>query len=303
MSESRTSPVAWIALLVALAAVGLNFAQKKVPKADPEDDDSDLFDKSSLDGRLQDVEKRLEIAEKMLREATERLGKAEAMALAASEAANAASRALQEAAGKPTVAVGSDGSASNDDKKAELEDIISQIREGRLPEGGVFALFQRARELGGLERAVAEMEKYAAAHSGDPDAQVDLGAAYVAKLLQAPDGPERGVWSAKSMAACDAALKIQPDHWGAQFMKSMNLSQWPAFLGRQPEAIRGFEKLIEQQERTTPEPKFAQTYFHLGNTYRAAGNVTKAREAFVRGLEKFPEDKQLKDQLELLEKR
>jgi tetratricopeptide (TPR) repeat protein len=86
-------------------------------------------------------------------------------------------------------------------------------------------------------------------------------------------------------------------------MKGMNLSQWPAFLGRQPEAIKTFEKLIEQQERGPTNPKYTATYFQLGNTYRAAGNLDKARKVFARGLELYPEDKNLKEQIELLDKR
>ncbi|MCI0588976.1 MAG: tetratricopeptide repeat protein, partial [Planctomycetes bacterium] len=108
-----------------------------------------------------------------------------------------------------------------------------------------------------------------------------------------------------SIDACERALKIQPDHWGAQFMKGMNLSQWPDFLGKQPEAIRTFETLIEQQEKSTATEgeDFAETYFQLGTLYRKSGNTDKALDAFKRGLAAFPEDKKIREQIELLEKR
>jgi tetratricopeptide (TPR) repeat protein len=302
----RALVVASVALLAGLAAVGLQVsgAMRAVREApDGEEDDSDLIDRESLENRLQDAERRLEAAEKRARELEERLGKAERDAAGAAESAAGALKLLRETGTGIAAAGGAGGSAPPDERAAELESLLAAVREGRVPRGGVYAHFQKIRELGGLDRAIAEMEKYAAAHADEAGPQVDLALAYVTKLLEVPDGPQRGLWSSKSMAACDAALKIDPEHWDAQFTKSMNLSQWPAFLGRQPEAIRGFEKLVEQQERSPSEPRFAQTYYLLGNTYRAAGNTEKARDAFRRGLERFPEDKQLREQLELLEKR
>ncbi len=301
--------LAGLALLLSAAAAAVAvFALadgRKAPK-EPAEDDADLLDKDSMENRLHDAEARIEAGEKRLQEMGDRLARAEkASREAATKAAQALARALPEGAGNsPSAAEAAGGGAPADGaKRAEIDALLAAIRDGKIPKGGVFAHFEKAKELGAFEEALAEMEKYAAAHRDSADAQADLSVAYLAKLLQVPDGPERGKWSTMSINACDEALKLEPEHWGAQFMKAMNLSQWPAFMGRQPEAIRTFEKLVEQQERSGPDPKFAQTYFHLGNTYRAAGNVEKAREAWRRGLERFPEDKQLKDQLDLVDKR
>ena len=65
----------------------------------------------------------------------------------------------------------------------------------------------------------------------------------------------------------------------------------------------GVRRELRAQERGAPDARYSQTYYQLGNTYRAAGNLEKARKVFARGLEVFPEDKQLKEQLELLDKK
>lgn len=302
------SGVAWLALFVAAAGVGLAFHASRRPAPDREaESEADLLDPKSLENRINNLEGRLETAQNQIVALQERLTKAEKSSEEALSAARGAARVAAELAGP--VGTGKGGTPpegkppGEDEKKAEGEKILGLIRSGEIPEGGVFTLFRRAQELGVLDEALAEMEKYAAAHAGDPDVQVRLGGAYIVKLMAVPDGMQRGAWSAKSLAACEAALKIDPEHWDAQYMKGMNLSQWPAFMGRQPEAIRTFEKLIEQQERGMADPKFTQTYYQLGNTYRAAGNLDKARKVFARGLELFPEDRQLKEQIDLLDKK
>lgn len=309
-----SSALAWVALLVGAAGVGLALrAGSSAPKEKEQDSMADLMDARSMENRLHDVEGRLESATQRIKDLESRAAKAEAAAEEAGRVAREARGRLEEMARGPSGAKGAGAGAAvsatsqspeeDAERKAAVEGLLSTIREGRIPEGGAFALFQKAKDLGILDQALAEMEKYAAAHADDPDAQVELATAYIQKLMAVPEGMERGAWSQKAISSCDAALKVSPEHWAAQYIKAMNLSQWPAFLGKQPEAIRTFEKLIEQQERSPSDPKFAQTYYQLGNTYRAAGNLDKARAVFTRGLEMFPDNKQLKDQIELLDKK
>lgn len=300
------SALPWIALLVGAAALGLALHASKRPAKDREaESEADLRDPKSLEGRITDVEGRLESSQMRIASLEERLEKAERATADAAGLARNAHRTALEAAGTPLTGRDPSPEAPPDGaaRKAEADSLLAEIREGRIPDGGTFALFQKARDLGVLDGALAEMEKFVASHQDDADAMVDLGAAYVVKLMTVPDGMERGAWSMKALAQCENALKIQPEHWEAQYMKGMNLSQWPAFLGRQPDAIRTFEKLIEQQERSPSDPRYAQTYYQLGNTYRAGGNPEKARKVFQRGLELFPEDRQLKEQIELLDKK
>jgi len=308
MANGSGSAVAWIGLAAAGAAIFLALRAGGGGAA-PAEEESDLTSAGALEGRLADAETRLEAAETRMREYDARIAKAEQKAASAE---SEASRALQEvragnAAGAPTT-VGEEAAPTPEEakRKAEVQDLLAKIRAGEIHDvDGGFGLMARAKELGVLDEALKEMEAYAAAHASDPDAQVELASAYVVKLMAVPDGMERGAWSRKSIEACEKALKIQPDHWGAQFMKGMNLSQWPDYLGKRPEAIKTFERLVEQQEKSTAAEgdDFAETYFQLGTLYQKSGNSEKAMEVFRRGLAAHPEDKKLREQIELLEKR
>ena len=72
----------------------------------------------------------------------------------------------------------------------------------------------------------------------------------------------------------------------------MALSNWPAFLGKQGEAVRQYEILREQQERAGAGRD--DTYFFLGNLYEQMGEHEKAASAWARGLELFPTSEQLR---------
>ena len=295
--NTGTQVIAWAALAVAV----LSFALRPRAGSAP-DSDADLGDSKSLENRINDLEGRMEAAEMRQREADERIAKTERLA---HEASGNAARAvdLVKGAGGTSPVVDSKDQPTEKARNEKKEQILAAIRSGRLGEQDVMEIFGNAKDLGFLDEALAEMEKYAVAHAQEADAQVDLAGAYVVKLMSVANDMEKGTWSMKSIQACERALKIEPEHWGAQFVKGMNLSQWPDFMGKQPEAIRTFEKLVEQQERSPPKEEFAETYYHLGNIYRKTGNTSKALEVFKRGLALFPDDKVLREQIEVIEKR
>jgi tetratricopeptide (TPR) repeat protein len=158
-------------------------------------------------------------------------------------------------------------------------------------------LWKRIREAGLTDAVIAELEKRVAAKPKDPDAQTELGNAYLKKLQEVPQGPESGVWATKADQAFDKALEIDPEHWDSRFMKAVSLSFWPAALGKGPEAIKNFETLMNQQERQTPHQGFESTYYFLGNMYLQAGQRDQAIATWQRGLRVFPDNTQLQQQL------
>ena len=301
--NAGTTAVAWAGLLLGAAALGvaLSGGRTASPEGRP-DDMADLASPGAVEGRLDDLERRVEAAETRLSEMEPRVAGAEG---AAAGALGEARRASALRAGDGAVVEGGAAPLPADDpsRRAELDTLLSSIRSGGFSSEGAFALMERARALGGLDEALKEMEAYAAANATDPAVLVNLGLAYSSKLLSVPEGPERGGWAMKALQSFENALKVDPDNWDARYHKAFNLSQWPAFLNRQPEAIRTFEELMESQEKQTPEPRHAQTYIQLGNTYGAAGNSEKALEVYRRGLALFPGNETLRKQVELLEKR
>lgn len=154
-------------------------------------------------------------------------------------------------------------------------------------------LWKQIKDAGRLDEAVAWFEKRAAEAPNDPDAQVELGTAYVQKILEAGGGPLAGKWAMKADKAWDRALELDDHHWGARFRKAIGLSFWPPIFGKQGEAISHFETLIAQQEAGASQPHFAETYKLLGNMYVQAGKADQAAALWKKGLELFPNDADL----------
>ena len=162
-------------------------------------------------------------------------------------------------------------------------------------------LWKKLREAGLLEEVIARMEAFAAARPHDAGAQVMLGEAYLQKIFEVGNGPEAGVWATKADKSFDAALAIDPQHWDARFAKAISLSFWPPMFGKQAEAIQNFETLVAQQENQPSKPEFAQTYLWLGNLYLQQGKSDQAKDAYAKGLAKFPDDEDLLKQLGLVQ--
>ena len=54
----------------------------------------------------------------------------------------------------------------------------------------------------------------------------------------------------------DAALKIDPSNWEAQFFKADAMSYWPAAMNKGPEVIQRLSSLIDQQDTMPAQPEF-----------------------------------------------
>lgn len=150
-------------------------------------------------------------------------------------------------------------------------------------------LFQQLRESGRIDEYVAAIEKLAAEDPENAELQVSLGLAYLQKLFGVGHSPEAGPLAFKSDAAFDRALELDENNWSARFTKAVSLSNWPAFLGRGPEAIDHFEILVEQQAAMPLRDDFALTYLFLGNMHKASGDTEKALAVWRSGLTLFPQ--------------
>jgi tetratricopeptide (TPR) repeat protein len=163
-------------------------------------------------------------------------------------------------------------------------------------------LFQKVRDAGRMDEYVAAIEKLAAEDPENAELQIALGHAYLQKLFEVGNTPEAGPLAMKSDAAFDRALEIDDHNWGARFSKAVSLSNWPAFLGRGPEAIENFEILLEQQAALPKRDEFAMTYLFLGNMEQAAGDREGAIRTWRAGLEQYPDSQRIRQALELAER-
>jgi tetratricopeptide (TPR) repeat protein len=159
-------------------------------------------------------------------------------------------------------------------------------------------LWKEVADAGKLDELVGMLEERAQARGNDPEAQTQLGLAYLQKVFRAGAGPEAGTWATKADRAFDAALAVDDQHWQARFQKAVSLSFWPPMMGKQPGAVKQFETLVAQQEASgSPQPGYAKTYLFLGNMHLQMGDKAKALAAWNKGLAQFPTDAELLKQV------
>jgi tetratricopeptide (TPR) repeat protein len=186
------------------------------------------------------------------------------------------------------------GSETRDANAADAERILS----GQLSGSELEALWQELRDEGRIDAVVAEIEQQAALAPHDPDLQSELGKAYLQKLSDDGVGPMAAVWGEKADKAFDRALELDDQHWEARFQKALALSNWPPFLGKQSEALRQFEVLVEQQERGAASAEHAWAYFFLGNLYDQGGARDEALATWQRGARRHPDSAELRAKTE-----
>jgi tetratricopeptide (TPR) repeat protein len=150
-----------------------------------------------------------------------------------------------------------------------------------------------------LDEVLAQFEKLASDNPNDTKAQTALGNAYLNKLFNSPQGPEAGIWGGKADKAFDRALALDDHNWEARYVKAVSLSNWPAFLGKQPEAIANLETLVQQQSQGEVKPYYAQTYLILGNLYKQSGKNDQALAMWQQGAVLFPDNADILKQIQL----
>jgi len=155
-------------------------------------------------------------------------------------------------------------------------------------------LYKQLFDQGRMQELIDEFAAVAAASPNDPQAQMDLGNAYLAWLQM-----DQSKWqlSMKADTAFDKVLELDGQHWEARFTKAMSYTFWPDFLGKKKEAISHFETLVAQQERMPAQAHEANTYVFLGNLLEQRGDAQRAREIWEKGLRRHPEDAELRKRL------
>ena len=246
--------------------------------------------RAALESRIVSLEERIEALGGESRQAPPAGGagkKEDASALQAGEAPRA---------GEPAPA-GAGGESATASPAEEIDRILGVLLDPTRSSPRRQEAWREAARLGLLDEVVAAFERRAEESPKDARAHADLGSAYLQKL-NAVSEMEKGNWAMRADRSFDAALAIDPGHWEARFTKALALSYWPAITGKQPESIHQFETLIAQQESAPSRPEHAKSYLFLGNLYLGQGKGEKAREVWQRGVDLFPEDRELSARLE-----
>ena len=156
-------------------------------------------------------------------------------------------------------------------------------------------LFQQLIKSGQIDAAIAELQQRAAQNHNDPEIPTTLGEALLNKVRDMHDSGsgdynQIGILAMQADQNFNAALKIDPQNWEAQFVKAGSMYYWPANPQVDNQVVQNLSSLIDQQETMTPQPEFAQTYVVLGNEYQKIGQPDKAVATWQLGLTKFPND-------------
>jgi len=162
-------------------------------------------------------------------------------------------------------------------------------------------LFERLRKAGQMDQVITELKKRAAENPSDPEIPTTLGEAMLNKVRvlheAGADVNEVGILAMQADQSFNAALKLDPANWEAQFVKYSTMVYWPADAKRDNEAAQMLSSLIDQQEALPQQTHFAQTYVALGNQYQKMGKSDFAEATWKLGLTKFPNDPALQKKL------
>lgn len=198
------------------------------------------------------------------------------------------------------VAAGSDVATAEDAAApafADADEAFAALLRDGLDFDERSQLLRRIRAAGLSEAVLEALIEAAEERPHDAALQLVLGEAYLDKVFEVGNTPEAGMWAMKADAAFDQALAADPAHWDARFTKAVSLSNWPPFLGKQNEAIRQFETLVQQQGSSAANPSFADTYLILGNLYQQTGRPDEALRVWRLGAGLFPGRQDLRDQI------
>jgi tetratricopeptide (TPR) repeat protein len=155
-------------------------------------------------------------------------------------------------------------------------------------------LFQQLVKAGQIDDVIAELKQRMADNPTDAEIPTTLGEAQLNELKalkdSGADNNALGILALQADQSFNAALKIDPQNWEAQFVKASSMYYWPANPDRDSQVVQQLSSLIDQQDTMSSQPDFAQTYVVLGNEYQKIGQSDKAMATWQLGLQKYPSD-------------
>jgi tetratricopeptide (TPR) repeat protein len=167
--------------------------------------------------------------------------------------------------------------------------------------GQKWALIEQLQKAGQLDAVIAELQQRMAADPNNPEIATTLGEALLNKLKALKDAGGDynavGILAMQADQDFNAALKIDPQNWEAQFVKYSSMTYWPPNPEIDNQVVQNLSSLIDQQEKMPSQPDFAQTYLLLGNEYQKLGQPQQAIATWQLGAQKFPNDPALRNKI------
>ena len=183
-----------------------------------------------------------------------------------------------------------------DGARATAEDfraMMTKILRGQASQDEQLQFWEQARTSGHLAEVITELEEEVAGDEGAISARMDLAEAYTIKLLGVPAGPEKGLYAAKAEGLWKEVLKLEPNHYAAQYSIASSLSRYPEFLNRTGDAINEFEKAIAIQEQDGSEVDNPNAYLELSRLHLRDSNPVAALETLERAARRHPDNEDI----------
>jgi tetratricopeptide (TPR) repeat protein len=162
-------------------------------------------------------------------------------------------------------------------------------------------MFEQLRKSGQLKEVIAELQQRMSQNPNDVEIPTTLGEAQLNEVRaikeSGADTDQMGILAMQADQNFNAALKIDPQNWEANFVKASSMYYWPAEPTRDADVVQRLSGLIDQQETMASQPEFAQTYVLLGNEYQKIGQADQAAATWQLGLTKFPNDPTLQKKI------
>ncbi len=163
-------------------------------------------------------------------------------------------------------------------------------------------LFDDVGRKGQQDAAVAALEALIEKNPRDSKLRYVLAKACYARLMleSTPAGYQK--WGDLTVKGWDQAIELDPDYWEPRFERAEYYTYFPESEGKTPEVIGEFEKLIARQGGSTGNPRYSRSYAHLSRMYLRIGKRDKAIQTLKDGAALFPDDPELRKQLDVLQK-
>lgn len=196
-------------------------------------------------------------------------------------------------AGKADATAGGAGAAIADGAKPafDLESDFATLAAGNYWQNP--DAWKRAFAAGRMDDVLKKFEAIAKAQPQDVKAQMQFANALFASQQLDPSKWQNSVRADQTL---DKVLALDDRHWEARFSKALSYTFYPPFLGKQKDAITHFQKLVEQQDQSSPQPHEAQTYLYLGNLLQER-DPAQARAIWQKGAARHPESQELAGKL------
>lgn len=154
------------------------------------------------------------------------------------------------------------------------------------------------------DRAIGFFRGIVDKHPTDSRAKIELALAYVDKIQTRQAQVAvigRATLAQRSLDQLEDVKALEGGSWVIHYCLAMNHLYWPRALKHSDDSIAEIKECIALQEKSgdpAGQPYYERSYLILGDALTKGEEYEKARAAWRRGLQHFPDSRLLRERLE-----